>query len=321
MDRVRASRARAIEGFAGLLAQLRDAVGTPSFRVMAGRSGAISHTTLHEAVQGNRLPSWETTAEFVKACGADPDDYRRRWEGAHRTACRASPAGRTPDPLPPEASHGSADTEGLTDPADTPNTLNTPNTPGPPGPTGGPSGPPPRWRGGRAYAGAAALAAMMVAGGGAIAWSLNDPDVVGAQASPQPSAVDCPVKQENPAPAPPAHAGDEASFISDMSLPDCTHVGRGVTSTKIWRLKNTGTVPWVRYRLHRVDMPQEPDQCETIPDVPIPSTDPGSMVDVRVQVMAPRSSGFCFVRFKMVDAAGDVAFPGSRPVNFQVIID
>ncbi|RMI41877.1 hypothetical protein EBO15_21415 [Actinomadura harenae] len=50
---------------------------------MSGRSGAISHTTLHEATKGNRLPSWGTTAEFVKACGGDPEDYRERWEQAN----------------------------------------------------------------------------------------------------------------------------------------------------------------------------------------------------------------------------------------------
>jgi hypothetical protein len=27
------------------------------------------------------------------------------------------------------------------------------------------------------------------------------------------------------------------------------------------------------------------------------------------------------VRFKMVDASGKVAFPGNRPVNFQVIVE
>ncbi|MFD8496991.1 NBR1-Ig-like domain-containing protein [Amycolatopsis sp. NPDC059657] len=61
------------------LARLRREAGDPSFRKMAERSGRISHTTLHEAVRGTRFPSWETTREFAKACGADEEHWRRRW--------------------------------------------------------------------------------------------------------------------------------------------------------------------------------------------------------------------------------------------------
>ena len=69
-DPARAARAAAIGEFAAALRELRRTAGDPSFREMAGRSRAISHTTLHEAAQGNRLPSWATTVEFVRACGA-----------------------------------------------------------------------------------------------------------------------------------------------------------------------------------------------------------------------------------------------------------
>jgi hypothetical protein len=69
-----------VDAFAAELADLRAAAGNPSFRRMAERSGCISHTTLHEAVTGARFPSWETTREFVKACGADEQPWRTRWE-------------------------------------------------------------------------------------------------------------------------------------------------------------------------------------------------------------------------------------------------
>ncbi|SEP54114.1 NBR1-Ig-like domain-containing protein [Amycolatopsis saalfeldensis] len=68
------------EALATELAALRASAGDPSFRKMAERSGCISHTTLHEAVKGIRFPSWETTREFVKACGADEVPWRQRWE-------------------------------------------------------------------------------------------------------------------------------------------------------------------------------------------------------------------------------------------------
>src|SRR3954466_12126592 len=77
------------------LRELRESVGNPSFREMSGRSGAISHTTLHEATKGNRLPSWGTTVEFVKACGADPAAYRERWEKANSTVRSVSAKARS----------------------------------------------------------------------------------------------------------------------------------------------------------------------------------------------------------------------------------
>src|SRR3954453_17512984 len=87
----------AAERFAEQLRTLRTAVGNPRFRKMAGRSGRISHTTLHEAAAGTRFPSWETTREFVQACEADEVLWRRRWEDAQRrVTVHAVPDGDLP---------------------------------------------------------------------------------------------------------------------------------------------------------------------------------------------------------------------------------
>ncbi|TDD71495.1 hypothetical protein E1293_33555, partial [Actinomadura darangshiensis] len=94
----RGAQAEAIAEFAAALRELRNSVGNPPFRELSGRSGAISHTTLHEATKGNRLPSWGTTAEFVKACGADPAAYRERWEKANAAP---RPAAEPSEPVPP----------------------------------------------------------------------------------------------------------------------------------------------------------------------------------------------------------------------------
>ncbi|MEU4804975.1 hypothetical protein [Actinosynnema sp. NPDC023587] len=51
---------------------------TGTFRAMAGRSGRISHTTSHECVSGSRLPSWETTREFVRSCGEGEAEWQER---------------------------------------------------------------------------------------------------------------------------------------------------------------------------------------------------------------------------------------------------
>ena len=299
-DPARAARAAAIGEFAATLRQLRRSVGDPSFREMAGRSRAISHTTLHEAAQGNRLPSWATTVEFIRACGADPAEYRARWERADRAL-------RT-EPVPVDADERTL-------------AVTVPPEPAPDDEAATPG------RGRRVAmigaAGAAVVAACVVV---AVVASSGDDQPehspsTAASHAPTLSAADCPIHQTNPPPAPPEHAGDASEFVADLTLPDCSHVQRDHTVTKVWRLKNAGTVSWNGYYLHRLGSPQSRDQCQTVSDVPLRATAPGAIVDVRVQVLTPRVPTFCFVRFKMMDAAGRVVFPGSRPVNFQLVVD
>jgi hypothetical protein len=293
---VTTTRAEAIEEFAAVLRALRTSAGSPSFRTMSGLSHAISHTTLHDAVQGNRLPSWETTAEFAKACGADPNDFRHRWNAAN-AAVRAAPSSPLPETEPEIIAQVSRR------PAYR------------------------RWF--RQAAVASGLIGTLTLGSVLVDAVAAREDVaagrqgVGVQPSVTPAytAANCPVQQPNPSPAPVANAGDRAVFVGDITLPDCTHVAGGSTVTKVWRFKNSGTRAWHGYVLHRLDGPQRRDQCQTITDVAIGDTGLGAMVDVRVVITAPNVPTFCFVRFKIEDSAGRIAFPGSRPVNFQLIVD
>ncbi|GAA1745611.1 NBR1-Ig-like domain-containing protein [Nonomuraea bangladeshensis] len=410
----RRARAEAIESFAATLRELRNAVGNPPYREMSGRSGAISHTTLHEATKGNRLPSWETTVEFVKACDADPVDYRERWEQANRVVRSASAGESTPraatsaeqpsdaaarpsggaellpdaaerpsdgavDRLSGGAAHpsdGAGDrlsggaarpSDGLAagpgaarlalasqappsaDDAPPPPPNDAPPSPNdaPPSPDGVPPPPsaplpapplvssaaPPAGKGRSRPARVAALAAAVVVVAGAVAVVVTVLNNGAATDDPGPapsgpgssaaalSPAECPVRSTNPPWAPPLHPGDKAEFIEDVTLPDCARVDAGKTVTKVWRLKNAGTVPWTGYSLRRLDFAQQADQCQTISDVPIKDTPPGGTVDVETVVTTPRKPGLCYVRFKMVDASGAILFPGSRPINFQIIVD
>ncbi|AQZ68245.1 unnamed protein product [[Actinomadura] parvosata subsp. kistnae] len=253
---------------------------------MSGRSGAISHTTLHEATKGNRLPSWETTVEFVKACGADPAAYRERWESANQAV--RSPGTAPSEPPPPARDQGR------------------------------------RLR--PAYL--AAVAVVLVGAAVLTVVAVNRgarPAAQSVAATSSPSLVafspaECPVPATNPPWAAPLHEGDKAEFVEDVTLPDCTRVGAGETVTKVWRLRNAGTVPWKGYSLRRLDVTQQNHHCQTISDVPIADTQPGETVDIRTEVTTPRKPGLCYVRFKMVDATGAIVFPGNRPINFQLIV-
>jgi len=334
--------AAAVSGFAAALRELRAAAGTPSFREMAARSKAISHTTLHEAVCGSRLPSWPTTVEFVKACGADPADFREQWTAVNHAARAAAGERRhrepdvvVPDVVLPDVvvPHGLVP-DGLASgepevvalevlptevrpaevrPAEVlaPDVLESSSV---------------RRRAGRSrwlrmsVAGVAAL--IVVAMAGIVLYGTRTPSSAGPPVTvAERRASDCPIQQPNPPYMRPVHHGDVVAFVGDMTLPDCSHVARGARVIKDWRFKNQGTVPWVGYTLHRIDLPQRPNQCQTIIDIPISETAPGEFVDVAVQVTAPRKAAFCFIRFKMMDAEGRVAFPGNRPVNLQLIVD
>jgi hypothetical protein len=341
------AQAAAIADFAAVLRELRKSVGNPPFREMSGRSGAISHTTLYEATKGNRLPSWGTTVEFVKACGADPSAYRERWERANlavRSASAEGPAtvGGTSAARPPGGLAASVmDTAeraihidiGPQEPRSAGEILASVPSPAPPldevavdvQPALAAPGGRGRFRSTRpaavalVVAGTAVLIVVAVnLGSGADG---NGPKPSGSPSRAALSAADCPMQVSNPAAAPPTHEGDAAVFVADITLPDCSRVGAGKAVTKVWRLKNAGKVPWEGYSLRRLDLPQQADQCQTISDVPINDTEPGEMVDIRTDITTPRKPGLCYVRFKMVDASGRVAFPGNRPVNFQVIVE
>jgi hypothetical protein len=295
-DQAAGTRRDAVEAFAAHLRVLRDSAGNPSFREMAGRSHAISHTTLHEAAQGNRLPSWTTTVEFVKACGADPAEYRERWEQADRAVRAASPASDT------AASEPVVD-DAVPEPPTQPNRHGVQLA-----------------LAGVAAAVVAAVVIAIVAFHSGSKSPAADPSAISQSQAGQFSAADCPIREANPPAAPPAHAGDASEFITDITLPDCSHLREGQTAVKVWRLKNIGKVAWKGYSLHRLDLPQQRNQCQTITDVPINPTAPGAIVDIRTEVTAPNSPGFCFVRFKMLDASGNIVFPGSRPVKIQLIV-
>ncbi|GAA3254853.1 hypothetical protein GCM10020216_090900 [Nonomuraea helvata] len=318
---------------------------------MSGRSGAISHTTLHEATKGNRLPSWETTVEFVKACDADPAAYRELWERANRAVRSASagnPSMRVDTSVAPSSGELAASATGAVELRTVRLTLES-QAPWSAGETSAavPTSPPlsdefagdlqqpllpePGSRGRSRLVPPAAFAAAAVIMGAAVlvvvavnrgsgpeGHSLNptgSPSIAAA------SPADCPVRSTNPPWAPPLHKGDAAAFIEDVTLTDCTRVAPGQTMTKVWRLKNAGNVPWKGYSLRRLDVTQQADQCQTISDVPIKDTQPGETVDIQTIITTPRKPGLCYVRFKMVDGSGAVAFPGSRPINFQIIVE
>jgi hypothetical protein len=328
----------AAEKFAEQLRALRTAVGNPSFRKMAGRSGRISHTTLHEAAAGTRFPSWETTREFVRACEADEVQWRCRWEDAQRPgAVHAVPdGGVTPTITDSRAGAGlvgavdtataglvTADPAHAVDiPADpvpvvsgvvassalvpkgrrAPRTAERPQAAGENDVTG-----PRRHR----LPWVAAAAAVLVAMGAVLGVSVrSSPDRSDAMAASPSSAglVDALIP------------GDSSQFVADVTVPDGTRVRVNAEFVKVWALANVGSVDWHNRFLARTNPAGDEGGCRVPDRVSISDTAPGEQVLIKVPVTAPNRPGQCRVSWKMVDEQGRVYFPDRRPVYFLVTV-
>ena len=70
-----------VQRFAYALRQLRREAGGITYRAMAERVD-FSAATLSESAAGERLPSLAVVLAYVRACGADPGEWERRWREA-----------------------------------------------------------------------------------------------------------------------------------------------------------------------------------------------------------------------------------------------
>lgn len=329
----------AAERFAEQLRILRAAVGNPSFRKMAGWSGRISHTTLHEAAAGTRFPSWETTREFVRACEADEVQWRRRWEDAQRpVTVHAVPDGdltpvSTDSPAAGRAPGTVATmTTGVVS-AETFHAMDTPAAGRPvvSGVVASSDLVPEGQRALRAAehpqaaeedevtgarrhrlrwpaAAAAAVVVVLVAVLGATVRGRSSPDGSGAvTASPSSAGF-------SDALIP----GDSSQFVADVTHPDGTRVKVNSHFDVVWALANVGSVDWHNRFLARMNPNGDDDGCRVPDRVPIGDTPPGEQVMISVPVTAPSRPGKCWVGWKIVDEHGQAYFPSRRPIYFMV---
>jgi len=107
------------------------------------------------------------------------------------------------------------------------------------------------------------------------------------------SATDTPSASPTPAgptvtPVP-TGCTDQASFISDVTVPDDTYFDQGENFTKTWRLRNTGTCTWTTaYKLvfssgRAMDGPASQALLGNVP--------PNNTVDLSVDLEAPSTNG------------------------------
>jgi hypothetical protein len=116
----------------------------------------------------------------------------------------------------------------------------------------------------------------------------------------------------------PVFAGDKSTWIKDLGIQDDSEVKVNQTMTRIWRIKNIGTVHWKNRFLQREDDPAVPGRLKSDRRVPIPDTPPGSECDIRVDFVAPDDAGISYSEWKMVDADGNYLLPTQTPLFIRV---
>ncbi|WP_052593560.1 NBR1-Ig-like domain-containing protein [Luteipulveratus mongoliensis] len=303
---------------------------------MARRSGCISHTTLHEATLGSRLPTWITTEQFVLACGSDPRRWKTDWERAHRMVTRGSGPLPVVNPVDTQVTHTATETPAY-DVADLP-------APAQLSLAGHSARPSVLRRVGSQSAGWALIALVAAAAAMAVLLLvrpllLDAPPVAAAAEMGGSGATSIEqVPEQLPAAATvsssagtacnalartlTASAAGQDGFAleADPSVPDCSSVSPKERFTTVWKVRNTGTSAWTARRLERTDVARGAAACETAQRIDVPTVAPGQAVQVRVEVVAADHSGTCDIRWVMKDAASRVISPGQPPLAFKVVV-
>jgi hypothetical protein len=261
---------------------------------MCTRLGAAaSKSSLAAATRGTALPSWETTWEFVRVLavdqlGADAQETHREWLARWSAAGGATdPAAAEPVSLAPAGPPSAPETSAAAQ--ETSAALQ--ETPA--APTGEPVGRKPLSRPTRRQAVVACAVAAVVA---AVLGSL-------AVVSPEPESGH-----------PDAAQFDDAIFEGDVTFPDGSVVATGQSFTKVWQLRNSGSMRWEGRYLNRMSS----TSCQAPDRVPIPATDPGRSVRIEVPVTAGDSPAGCKIYWKMTDATQRLLLPDKDPIFLDV---
>jgi hypothetical protein len=119
------------------------------------------------------------------------------------------------------------------------------------------------------------------------------PATVGLLATEPAAASEAPLESETPIPSTstPLATGcsDQATFVTDVTVPDGADFAPGEDFTKTWRMKNAGTCTWTSSYALVFD---HGDQMGGAPAVALTgSVPPGATVDLSVDLQAPAAVG------------------------------
>jgi Ig-like domain from next to BRCA1 gene len=125
--------------------------------------------------------------------------------------------------------------------------------------------------------------------------------------TPQPVIIQSPAPSQAAqaeSPQSTASCTNQAELIKHLNILDNTAVDPGQTFAKLWRLQNTGTCVWTTdYSLAFYSGEQMGGQ----PSIPLPTVvQPGEMVDLRVDLVAPVNHASFTGNWVLQDASGNI---------------
>jgi transcriptional regulator with XRE-family HTH domain len=113
--------------------------------------------------------------------------------------------------------------------------------------------------------------------------------------------------------------GDVSTFEGD-TIPHGTRMSPGQFFEKVWRVRNSGSVPWVGRRLERQGPLTGPGLISSQRYVEIPDTEPGEVAEIAAPLKAPTYDCTSIAYFKMVTNDGVLCFPDSYQLGLDVLV-
>ncbi len=99
----------------------------------------------------------------------------------------------------------------------------------------------------------------------------------------------------------PAASCNGLAFVSDVSIPDNTSMTSGQTFTKTWRVRNSGTCPWLAgFKLNFTSGEAMGGSSVSLAG----DVQPGNEINVSVPMTAPDTAGTYRGNWRMTDAIG-----------------
>jgi transcriptional regulator with XRE-family HTH domain len=114
--------------------------------------------------------------------------------------------------------------------------------------------------------------------------------------------------------------GDDSDFVADVTIPDGTILPPLYIFEKIWRIKNSGSIPWIGRRLARIGAAAGHGVLHSPAFIPIDDTMPGDTIDIAITVRSHPLPGTSGANWKMIDKNGWPYFPNLRPLHVTITV-